>query len=166
MWKIEKIVSKGDYNYVVVKEHPKTTANGYVLEHRVVMENFLCRLLNSDEVVHHRNGNKKDNRLENLEVQNNSAHSREHTKKRGKKFVKFCCPQCKQIFVRARNLTHLQKKGMYTCCSASCRGKFSRTIQLYGRTAEVDGAISGNIVLEYTMYSSDNPEQTVLQRDA
>lgn len=46
MWKIEKIVSKGDYNYAVVPEHPFSTKNGYVLEHRVIMENHLKRLLN------------------------------------------------------------------------------------------------------------------------
>ena len=59
MWNIEKIVKKGDYLYAVVKEHPKATKHGYVLLHRVVMENHLNRLLNEDEVVHHRNKDKK-----------------------------------------------------------------------------------------------------------
>ena len=68
MWNIRKIVSKGDYNYAVVPEHPNRTKNNYVLEHRVVMENHLGRLLNDDEVVHHINGNKKDNRIENLTI--------------------------------------------------------------------------------------------------
>lgn len=166
MWKIEKIVSKGDYNYAVVKEHPCATASGYVLEHRVVMENFLGRLLGPDEVVHHRDGNKKDNRIENLELRKNLEHSREHTARRGKTYVKICCPQCGRVFVKPKNQTHLQKGGIFTCCSPSCRGKFSRMLQLLGRTAEVDRAISGNIVLEYKQYPSDNPEQTVLQRDA
>jgi len=58
-WKIEKIVSKGDYNYAVVKNHPNATKYGYVLHHRIVMENHLGRLLNSNEVVHHINGQKK-----------------------------------------------------------------------------------------------------------
>lgn len=61
-------MSKGDYNYAVVSEHPKRTKNNYVLEHRVVMENHLGRLLNENEVVHHINGNKKDNRIENLKL--------------------------------------------------------------------------------------------------
>lgn len=50
-WKIKKIVKKGDYLYALVPEHPNKTKNGYVLEHRVIMENHLNRLLNSDEVV-------------------------------------------------------------------------------------------------------------------
>jgi len=51
VWKVEKIVKKGAYLYALVPEHPYATKNGYVLEHRVVMENHLNRLLNPDEVV-------------------------------------------------------------------------------------------------------------------
>lgn len=51
MWKIQKVISKGDYNYVKVPEHPNATVNGYVLEHRIVVENHLNRLLNPSEVV-------------------------------------------------------------------------------------------------------------------
>lgn len=51
MWKIEKIVSKGDYDYCIVRNHPNRTSSDYVLHHRVVVENHLGRVLNSDEVV-------------------------------------------------------------------------------------------------------------------
>lgn len=50
-WKVEKNVSKGDYDYAVVKNHPAATKHGYVLYHRIVVENHLGRLLNSNEVV-------------------------------------------------------------------------------------------------------------------
>lgn len=47
-------------------------------EHRVVMEMLLGRKLTRDEVVHHRNGDKKDNRPENLEVMTRAQHIAEH----------------------------------------------------------------------------------------
>lgn len=47
-------------------------------EHRVIMENFLERKLMPDEVVHHINGNKADNRIENLQVMTRAEHTRYH----------------------------------------------------------------------------------------
>ena len=49
-------------------------------EHRFIMEQHLGRKLDSNELVHHINENKRDNRIENLEVISRSEHSRMHRK--------------------------------------------------------------------------------------
>ena len=61
-------VSAGGYFKLYVPEHPNANGNGYVLEHRKVMSDFLGRPLLDSEQVHHKNGNRQDNRLENLEL--------------------------------------------------------------------------------------------------
>lgn len=60
--------------YVVVKmpEHPNAQATGWIMEHRVVMEKSLGRHLEPDENVHHKNGDRSDNSLGNLELWNSS----------------------------------------------------------------------------------------------
>src|SRR3990167_8157540 len=56
------------YKLVHLPNHPASDGRGDVLEQRLVMMEKLGRILESHELVHHRNGIKSDNRLENLEI--------------------------------------------------------------------------------------------------
>src|SRR5262245_34790351 len=66
------------YVWLYRPHHPRADSRGYVMEHRLVMEEKLGRVLEQHERVHHINNNGKDNRPENLELYSST---REHFKR-------------------------------------------------------------------------------------
>lgn len=81
----EKIFVAG-YYYLYMPEHPNAIKKArYIAEHRYVLEQKIGRLLKRDEVVHHINGDKKDNVPGNLKLFTISAHNRKHAKSRKRK---------------------------------------------------------------------------------
>lgn len=74
---------RGGYILEYAPDHPAAAAQkGYVAQHRLVMERHLGRFLTDDEDVHHKNENKLDNQLENLELITHPEHMRYHAQRR------------------------------------------------------------------------------------
>jgi len=67
-WKGGVVVDKQGYLREYAPDHPRANMGRYVKQHHLVMERHLGRLLLPGESVHHANGNKQDNRIENLEL--------------------------------------------------------------------------------------------------
>src|SRR3990167_9078352 len=67
-WKGGKIMTGGGHVYIYSPNHPLANHKGYVMEHRLVMEKHIGRFLTQEEVVHHLDGSKINNELENLKL--------------------------------------------------------------------------------------------------
>jgi len=80
-WKGERYKSLG-YTYILKKDHPrvKNKEKKYVAEHILIMEKYLGRYLNKNEQIHHINGKKDDNNINNLIVLTIDSHSKYHSK--------------------------------------------------------------------------------------
>lgn len=67
-----------EYTFLYIPGHPLAGKRNYVPEHRLVMSEHIGRMLEPGEQVHHINGNKSDNRIENLSLLSKSEHMRLH----------------------------------------------------------------------------------------
>src|SRR5687767_10040755 len=80
-WKGGFRIDDDGYIRTYAPDHPWPRRGGYVPEHVRLMELHIGRRIRSDEVVHHRNEDRQDNRLENLELMMGPAHSQLHRAK-------------------------------------------------------------------------------------
>lgn len=81
-WKGGRRISNYGYVLIFAPDHPNSRPDGYVLEHRLVMSEVLGRPLTNAEIVHHKDENKQNNAIENLEILTLSEHQRHHNKSR------------------------------------------------------------------------------------
>lgn len=126
MFEILSICNGGGYRYCRTNPpHPKRNKMGLYPLHRVLMENKIGRILEKWEVIHHKDEDKTNDDIENLELLSNSYHGKLHHPFIDK--VRFICPCGTEFYLRpniARRRTKVAKNPL--CCSHSCSGKYSR----------------------------------------
>ncbi len=128
-WNGGRTTNEQGYILILQPTHPNARTTGYILEHRLVMATHLGRALQSNEVVHHVNGDRKDNRLENLTLLTAASHKRSHWTtighppnwKGGKRPI--VCITCGKDFIVDSNC-HYRVTTKY--CSILCRDKHQR----------------------------------------
>lgn len=94
-------MTAGGYRLILDRNHPNSNGAGYVMEHRLVMSKHIGRPLTKDEVVHHKNSDRSDNRIENLELMSKSDHASHHAKSTNRNWLyikqkDISCPHCSQ----------------------------------------------------------------------
>ena len=77
-WKGGTRKTAGGYRQLLMPEHPRSDKSGYVMEHIVVWEQETGMILPPGFCIHHLNGDKTDNRIENLCVMLHKAHTVYH----------------------------------------------------------------------------------------
>lgn len=77
-WNGGRFINSKGYVMVYCPTHPLRISRSYIKEHRLVMEKNIGRFLSPKEDVHHRNGIKSDNRIENLKLMSKSEHTKLH----------------------------------------------------------------------------------------
>jgi len=133
LFKIASICNGGGYQYAkTIPRHPKANANGLYPLHRVLTENTLNRELSSDEIVHHKDGDKYNNEPDNLEVMSQSKHASMHV---SMPLVKCTCPICEKEFSVRHSFYILRlRRSKYGIlfCSRSCGAKHQHNPKVVG----------------------------------
>lgn len=97
-----KRTNKQGYIEVWKPEHPNANKKGYILEHRLVMSEYIGRPLLDSEDVHHKDKDKSNNDISNLELMTKSEHTKYHEynekeKHKGNKRKECKYPGCNEM---------------------------------------------------------------------
>ena len=97
-WKGGQIVKGKGYIYIRMPEHPQADPQGYIRRSYLVAEKMLKRSLYPNEIIHHKNGTRDDDRPGNIFITNRERHMDFHRATNGR-------------FVRCEELQNKKKNG-------------------------------------------------------
>lgn len=89
------ITYRNGYRYLYKPKHPNADCDGRVGEHVLIMCDYLGRALKKGEHVHHKNKDRLDNMIENLELHTASTHMQTHRLEYKQSVVDRICGLCK-----------------------------------------------------------------------
>lgn len=121
-------ICKGGNGYTKCRTnpmHPGAHVKGDYYFHRLVIEKSLGRYLTANEHVHHKDGDKRNNELSNLQVVSASEHSSIHHPTLAP--IKCICDRCGKPFEEIPRFYRLRKKrnkNGLIFCSISCASKY------------------------------------------
>lgn len=122
-WKGGRITRKDGYILITTLLDEMFGGDQQTLEHRYVMAKKIGRKLTRNEHVHHINGDRSDNRIENLRILSMHEHARHHgEEKRGThiKVKERFCSLCTNGFYPSQGYNGSSQK----FCSRSCHAKW------------------------------------------
>ena len=118
-WKGGICKHKDGYIMILSRGHPFEDSRHYVMEHRLIWERHNNAILLPWADVHHINGDKKDNRIQNIRAMMKRDHTILSNHKKEKKITTINCVYCNSLFT---DETWVIKRGR-RFCSRSCAGK-------------------------------------------
>lgn len=120
-------MKNGDYIMVIApSDFPgKKYRNRYCYEHILVYWQAYGVLPDASQIIHHKDGNKHNNSITNLELRSRGDHTKLHNIKQGHKVLKLICPGCQKEFIRRKHNSYLEKGGEVSCCSRRCIGIYT-----------------------------------------
>lgn len=118
-------MKNGDYILVIAPDNypGKKYRNRYCYEHHLIYWQHYGIVPNENEIIHHKDGNKHNNDINNLVLITKKEHDSYHNRLRKRHWILLKCPTCNKLFILPYRQSHIVKKYKASYCSKECSNK-------------------------------------------